>query len=78
MKDKTFSERYSDEQLTDNSRIEKCKQCKNCIFQSDGTVWSNDYQKSCCAMFQYPQSKPIGVIKNIVNCEYYEKQKFND
>lgn len=78
MKYKTFDERYSDEHLTDNSSVEKCKQCKSCIFQSDGTVWSNDYQKSCCSMYQYPQSKPIEIIKNTGNCEYYEKQKVND
>lgn len=75
MKNQSFEERYADEKLTDNSIIEKCKQCKTCIFQSDGTVWSNNYQKGCCAIYQYPQSKPIEIIDNTASCEYYEKQK---
>lgn len=69
---KTFEERYENEILTDNTAIEKCKQCKDCIFQSDGTAYSNDYQKGSCAMYKYPTVKPLDVIRNTGQCEYHE------
>ena len=68
---KSLEERYADEVLSDNSAVENCKQCKNCLFRDDGTVFSNDYRKSCCQMFPYPGFKPIGVINNAEPCEYH-------
>lgn len=73
MDKKTLENRYGDEVLTNNTALSKCKQCKDCIFRDDGTVYSNDFRKGNCAMFPYPQSKPINVIKNIEPCEFYEK-----
>ena len=74
MKGKTFEERYSNETLSDNSQIEYCKKCKNCLFRDDGTVWSNHYTKSSCMIYQYPNYKPINVINNKGTCEYYREE----
>ena len=74
MKEKTLSERYGDEVLTDNTQIPKCEQCKDCVFRSDGTVWTNDYRKGSCALYPYPSMKPSGVKNNTEKCEYYEKE----
>ena len=74
MEKKTIEQRYEEEVLTDNTKIPKCNQCKNCMFRDDGTVYSNDYKKSCCTMYQYPGMKPIGVINNTEECEFYEKE----
>lgn len=75
MQEKALEERYSKEILTDNTKFEKCSQCKDCIFKSDGTVYSNNYQKSSCAIFPYPQMKPDEVRNNAAECDYYEKDK---
>ena len=72
---KTFYERYGDEILSDNSKVENCKACKDCAFRSDGTVWSNDYKKIHCMIYQYPSHKPMRVIKNKGICEYYHKEE---
>ena len=39
---KTLEERYADEVLTDNTQFDKCRQCKDCIFRDDGTVYSKE------------------------------------
>lgn len=71
----TVTERYFDEVLTDNTALDKYRQCKDCIFRDDGTVYSNHYQKGCCRMFPYPRFKPNEVMLNQANCEYYEQEK---
>lgn len=71
---KSLEERYADEVLSDNTQIEKYRQCKNCIFRDGGTVYSNHYQKGCCRMYPYPQFKSYEVMMNQVQCEYYEKE----
>lgn len=73
-KEKTLQERMLEETLSDNSHVENCKQCKDCIFRDDGTVWSNDYRKSCCQMYQYPNMKPLRVVNNTGICEYYSNK----
>ena len=73
-KTKSLEERYADEILTDNTALEKCKQCKACLFWNDGTEYSN-YRKSSCAIYEHPDMKPIGVMDNVEKCEYYEKEK---
>ena len=67
---KSLQERWDEETLTDNSQFENCRQCKNCIFQSDGTVWSNHYSKSCCQKYSYPRFKPVEIIDNKKDCFY--------
>jgi hypothetical protein len=75
MKTKSLEERYGDEILTDNTALDKCRQCKDCLFWNDGTVYSNNYQKGSCAIYGYPDSKPIDVMLNKEKCEYYEKEE---
>lgn len=70
---KTFDERYGDEKLTDNSKIKVCEQCEYCKYRDDGTVWSNDYRKICCFMYQYPKYKPMGVIHCTEECDFYDE-----
>ena len=72
---KTMSERHSGEVLTDNTALDKYRQCKDCAFRDDGTVWSNHYQKGCCEMYRYPAFKPSGVMLNTEFCEFYIKDK---
>ena len=78
MKDyKSLQERWNKDTLTDNTQFENCKQCKDCIFQNDDTVWSNHYSKSCCQKYPYPKYKPVEVIDNVMEC-YYRKLKANN
>lgn len=72
MEKKTLQERWDEETLSDNSQIENCKQCKKCIFQDGGTVWSNHYTKSSCQKYPYPSMKPIEVIDNEGECPEYK------
>ncbi|MBQ6713247.1 MAG: hypothetical protein IJN28_05635 [Selenomonadales bacterium] len=71
-KKKTLQERWDEEILTDNTQFEYCKQCKDCTFQSDGSVWSNHYTKASCQKYRHPKFKPIEVIDNKGNCPYRE------
>ena len=64
-------ERYSDERLTDNTKIKYCEQCKGCALWGNSDAFSNKYDKVCCDMFPYPQNKPIYVINNEAECEYF-------
>ena len=77
-KKKTLTERMLEETLSDNTQVETCKQCKNCLFKSDGTVWSNKYNKSYCRIYQYPRIKPLYVINNERTCEYYHNENEED
>ena len=71
----SFAERYADEKLTDNTALDKYRQCKDCAFRDDGTVWSNHYQKGCCEMYRHPAFKPSGVMLNKEFCDYYLNEK---
>lgn len=71
MNKKTWVDVHEDEVFSDNSKIEYCKQCKNCIFKDGGTPFSNHYSKSSCQVFQYPNMKPLHVIDNNGICEYF-------
>jgi hypothetical protein len=73
IKMKTWIEAHEGEKFTDNSKIENCRQCKTCKHWNGGTDYSNDYQKSSCQIYVYPAMKPIKVIKNTAQCEYYTK-----
>ena len=75
MKTKSLEERYGDEILTDNTALEKCKQCKDCLFQIGLTDFSNNYQKCSCAVYEHPDMKPLGVMENKEKCEYHEKEE---
>jgi len=70
-----FEEQHDGEIFTDNTKIEKCKQCKDCMYQSDGTVYTNNYQKCSCLIYQHPEMKPDYVRHNTGKCEHYEKDE---
>lgn len=74
---KTLEERLADDILTDNTKIPKYEQCKDCIFRKseiNGNLY-DDYRKSCCMIFSYPKMKPIQFYDGSAKCEYYEKEK---
>lgn len=73
MKKKTLTERMLEETLSDNSNVENCKQCKDCIFKDDGTVWSNHYTKTSCQIYKHPNFKPLAIMDNKQLCVFYNK-----
>jgi|LSQX01.3.fsa_nt_gb hypothetical protein len=75
---KTWIEVHEGEKFTDNTVIDNCKQCKTCLFRDGGTDYSNEYRKSSCAIYVYPDMKPIEVIRNTGQCELYEKDPETD
>ena len=75
---KTWVEVHDGEKFGSGGTVENCKQCKTCLFRDGGTDYSNDYRKSSCAMFVYPDMKPIEVIKNTGQCELYEQDENAD
>lgn len=56
------------------------EQCKTCIFRDkttvklDGVTIQVGATKSVCAIFEYPDKKPMGVMKNTDECDFYEKE----
>lgn len=48
--------------------------CKDCQFKDDGTVYSNDYTKSCCQKFPYPDMKPESVYNADSKCDQFKKE----
>lgn len=76
-KEKTLEERYAGDLLTDNTALDKYKQCKDCIFRDKTAVRGVEcgWKKGNCAIFEHPGFKPDGVMRNREECEYYEKQK---
>ena len=65
--------RWDDEILSDNTHIEYCKQCKDCIYWNGEDNFSNRYDKSSCAVYPFPASKPPYVINNRGDCPYKAK-----
>lgn len=70
---KTWIEAHEGEKFGNGGVAENCKQCKTCLFRDGGTDYSNDYRKGSCAMYAYPDTKPIEVIRNTGQCELYEQ-----
>lgn len=56
------------------------EQCKTCMFRNktnvvlDGKEIQIGATKSVCAIFEYPDKKPMGVMKNTETCDFYEKE----
>lgn len=71
---KELTERLEKERLSDNTQMDYCAQCKECIhWGKSGTPWDNKYNKSNCEEYPYPQSmKPVGVINNEIPCPMRE------
>lgn len=77
MEKKTLEERLEGDVLTDNTKIPKYEQCRDCIFRKseiNGNVY-DDYRKSCCMIFSYPKMKPIQFYDCSAKCEFYEQEK---
>lgn len=72
MAKKSLEERFKTDILTDNVALNHCSQCKDCVYRDNGDVWSNDYHKSYCMMYEHPERKPLEVINNTGNCEWYD------
>lgn len=66
----------NDDILTDNTKINYCEQCKNCINWNDkNEPFSNAYDKAFCDIFPYPDDKkPFGVINNTEDCPFFEEK----
>ena len=62
--------RFGNEVLSDNTQVNYCEQCEQCIhWGKSGTPWDNADKKSNCEEFPYPESmKPIEVINNRMPC----------
>lgn len=68
----------NDDILTDNTKIAYCEQCETCgLWGNDPEdPFSNEYDKGYCDMFPYPDNaKPIGVVNNVEECPFYEKEE---
>ena len=61
---------HDDEVLTDNTKIKRCQQCKDCMMWGKGDNYSNAYDKSSCLMYPYPNFKPLAVINDQDICPY--------
>lgn len=75
MVEKTLEERLEGDILTDNTKIPKYEQCKDCMFRKseiNGIMYDN-YRKSCCMIFPYPKMKSIQFYDGSAKCEFYEK-----
>ena len=70
-------ERHYNEQLTDNTQISYCQQCRQCAFWGmDGKdPYSNAYDKASCAMYPHPDHKPSGVLNNTEPCPFRVERK---
>lgn len=73
---KTLEERYGSEVLTDNAQIPKYEQCKTCRFRQMkiGDSLIDDYRRSSCMIFSYPEMKPMEFYHGTAKCEYFEKE----
>lgn len=73
---KSLEERYGSEILTDNTKIPKYEQCKNCIFRKMkiGDSMIDDYRRSSCMIFPYPKMKPMQFYDDSAKCEFKEKE----
>lgn len=67
--------RYTNETLTDNSKIKKYEQCKDCLHVDPEDTWSNRYDKGSCAMYPHPETKPRFVLDGTKDCDFYEKKE---
>lgn len=75
--EKTLEERYAGDTLTDNSALNKYKQCVDCAFRDKTSVQGKEcgWYKGNCEIFQYPDFKPNDVMLNRDVCEYRVRYK---
>lgn len=72
---KGLSETHADETLSDNTKINYCKQCRKCAFWGNGDAFTNKYDKSCCDQYPYPIGKPDYVINNTGSCDLFVERE---
>lgn len=67
---------HSNEILSDNTQINYCNQCKNCIHWGNNKTdyRSNKYDKVYCDEYPYPNSKPRYIVWNQGDCIYREEK----
>lgn len=63
-KKKSLTERMLEETLSDNSQVENCKQCKDCIFKDE-----RGHDRAVCMIYQ--NIKPLAIINNKRLCDHY-------
>ena len=69
---KGVTDLHADEELTDNSKIDYCIQCKDCAFWGNSDdPFTNAHDKACCDQYPYPAMKPLSVINNEGKCTVY-------
>lgn len=66
----TVTQTHYDENLSDNTHIKYCKQCRNCVFWGNSDAFSNRHDKSNCDQYPPPGFKPYFVINNTGDCKY--------
>lgn len=49
--------------------------CKDCKYRIGNTLFSNDYHKISCQVFEWPKTKPIEILVSHEDCERYEKEE---
>ena len=64
---KTWVEVHENEVFTDNSQIEYCNQCKDCMFRDE-----RGHDRAVCMI--YDRIKPLQVINNTGPCPYYDNE----
>jgi hypothetical protein len=74
---KTLSERLENDVLTDNTKIIKFPQCRDCAFRGMEIQgeWIKDGCRSYCKIYGPKDSngKPDEIYRGTEDCEFYEK-----
>lgn len=70
MNKRTWVDTHEDEILTDNSKIDYCKQCVKCIFKDE-----RGHDRAVCMIYKSPGHKPLHVINNNGICEYFNDEE---
>lgn len=66
---KTWADVHEGEVFTDNSQIEYCNQCKDCVFRDE-----RGHERAVCMIYENPGHKPLQVINNTGLCPYYDSE----
>lgn len=71
----SLDDRHADEILTDNSAENWFSQCKNCIYNNDGTIHGNKYDKGYCVKYPYgTPGKTHGIYTGEEKCIYRKER----
>lgn len=64
--------RWEKEQLSDNTQVVLCKQCRDCRWWGNADAFSNRHDKGCCDKYPYPACKPNFVLMDTDKCVFRE------